>query len=100
VIALVQQAVERQDLKHVAMCSPANSYIQKMYNWNTLNAKVCSQLDCLVPRHLCEAAAKAQPMAVEQILAMFRRRFAELRSDSMSVALTSGYAAQVCRVQR
>lgn len=49
-----------------------------MYNWNTLNAKVFHKLGFAVPKNLCEAAARAQPMAVEKVLKLLRFRFAEL----------------------
>lgn len=49
-----------------------------MYNWNTLNAKVFHKLGFAVPKSLCEAAARAQPMAIEKVLKLLRFRFAEL----------------------
>eukprot|EP00892_Ulva_mutabilis_P010927 jgi/Ulvmu1/8206/UM041_0015.1 len=58
--------------------SAANSFTQKMYNWNTLNAKVFHKLGFAVPKNLCEAAARAQPMAIEKVLKLLRVRFAEL----------------------
>jgi hypothetical protein len=60
------------------MCSPANSFAQKMYNWSTLNAKVLHKLGISVPKPLCEAAARATPMAVEKILKFLRYKFSEL----------------------
>lgn len=70
-------------------CSAANSFTQKMYNWNTLNAKVFHKLGFAVPKSLCEAAARAQPMAVEKVLKLIRFRFAELMQCSQQ-------AEQVC----
>lgn len=58
--------------------SAANSFTQKMYNWNTMNAKVFHKLGFAVPKSLCEAAARAQPMAIEKVLKLLRFRFAEL----------------------
>lgn len=49
-----------------------------MYNWNTMNAKVFHKLGFAVPKSLCEAAARAQPMAIEKVLKLLRFRFAEL----------------------
>ena len=63
-------------------CSAANSYSQKMYNWNTLNAKVCSRLNFIIPKHVCDAAAKAQPMAIERILLLMRTHISELEGDA------------------
>lgn len=56
-----------------------------MYNWNTLNAKVFHKLGFAVPKGLCEAAARAQPMSIEKILKLLRFRFAELMQYSQPV---------------
>jgi CH-like domain in sperm protein len=60
------------------VCSAANSYSQKMYNWNTLNSKVCSRLNFVIPRTACDAAALAEPMAIERVLKLLRAKLEEL----------------------
>jgi hypothetical protein len=59
-----------------------------MYNWNTLNVKVCQKLGFSIPKQVCEAAAKAQPMAIEKILKLLRHTFAELSLQSEVWALS------------
>jgi hypothetical protein len=83
-------------------CSAANSYSQKMYNWNTLNAKVCSRLNFVIPKAACDAAAKAEPMAIEGVLKFVRLRIAELEGGnrlftaSQQVCNTTYHPAMYC----
>lgn len=69
--------------------SAANSFAQKMYNWNTLNAKVFSKLGFVVPKADCEATAQGQPMAIEHVLRFVRTKFAEVAENGGIAAVKS-----------
>lgn len=68
---------------------PSKRIRTKMYNWSTLNAKVLHKLGFSVPKPLCEAAARAVPMAVEKILKFLRYKFAELMEADEQQQVTS-----------
>ena len=52
--------------------SAANSMCTKMYNWNTLNAKVFKRLRFSLPQEECEACAGGTPGAIERVLKLLQ----------------------------
>jgi hypothetical protein len=82
----------------VYVCSPANAFAHKMYNWSTLNAKVLHKLGFSVPKPLCEAAARAAPMAVEKILKFLRYKFAELMEADEQLQVTPWSDPRSCDI--
>lgn len=56
--------------------SSANSLTQKMYNWNTLNARVFRKLGFTVSKPDCEEVTSAQPGAIERVLKLVRHKLA------------------------
>eukprot|EP00967_Tisochrysis_lutea_P092303 scaffold133009_cov33-Tisochrysis_lutea.AAC.1 len=55
----------------------ANSYSQKMYNWNTLNAKVFKKMGWQLRAEELEAIVNCTPMAVEKMLKQLQARLAK-----------------------
>jgi len=55
----------------------ANSYAQKMYNWNTLNAKVFKKMGWQLRQDELDNICNCQPMAVEKMLKQLQGRLAK-----------------------
>jgi len=62
----------------------ANSTQQKMYNWNTLNAKVLRKLGYNMPRDDIEAVLQCRPGAVERVLNTVQMKMARYRARGRS----------------
>ena len=75
-------------------CRPANSYASKLYNWDTLNKRVCSRLGFTIPRHLYDGASKAQPLAIERILSFVKAKIVELGEQGGLQAIVRSIALQ------
>ena len=54
----------------------ANSYAQKMYNWNTLNAKVLKKMNMHLNKDEMEALCACKPNAVERTLQTLQQKMA------------------------
>mmetsp|Transcript_19140 Transcript_19140/g.34635 ORF Transcript_19140/g.34635 Transcript_19140/m.34635 type:complete len:213 (-) Transcript_19140:311-949(-) len=61
--------------------SSANGLQQKLYNWNTLNAKVFRRLGFIISKQDCEDACNCKPGAVERILKMIKIKLAKYKED-------------------
>jgi hypothetical protein len=59
---------------------PANSMRQKLYNWDTLNARVLRKLDAALPRADVEAVCQCAPGAVERVLNSLQLKMARHRA--------------------
>lgn len=68
---------------HLHNYSAANSHTQKMYNWHTLNSKVCSRLGFVIPNKVCDDAVRAKSGAIESVLKLLRTKIAELAGEYM-----------------
>lgn len=55
----------------------ANSFAQKMYNWNTLNAKVFKKMGFQLRKDELDAIVNNQPQAVERMLKQLQAKMAE-----------------------
>ncbi|KXZ46729.1 hypothetical protein GPECTOR_41g694 [Gonium pectorale] len=62
--------------------SSANGLQQKMYNWNTLNAKVFKRLGFMVTRQDCEACCNCKPGAVERVLKLIKVKIAKFKEEN------------------
>ena len=60
---------------------PANSMRQKLYNWDTLNARVLRKLDAALPRADVEAVCQCAPGAVERVLNTLQLKMARYRAN-------------------
>ncbi|KAG2443154.1 hypothetical protein HYH02_009565 [Chlamydomonas schloesseri] len=61
--------------------SSANGLQQKMYNWNTLNAKVFKRLGFMVTKQDCEACCNCKPGAVERVLKLIKVKIAKYKEE-------------------
>jgi len=59
--------------------SSANSLSQKMYNWNTLNAKVLKRLGFSIPRQDCEDISNTKPGSIERVLKLVKFKMAKFQ---------------------
>lgn len=62
-------------------CSSANGLQQKMYNWNTLNAKVFKRLGFMATKQDCEACCNCKPGAVERVLKLIKVKIAKYKEE-------------------
>ncbi|GLC38194.1 hypothetical protein PLESTM_000697100 [Pleodorina starrii] len=62
--------------------SSANGLQQKMYNWNTLNAKVFKRLGFVVLKQDCEACCNCKPGAVERVLKLIKVKIAKFKEEN------------------
>lgn len=58
-------------------CSAANGFTQKMYNWNTLNAKVLSKLGFQLAKNDIEGVSRSAPLAAECVLNCLRLKLGD-----------------------
>jgi len=56
---------------------PANSYAQKMYNWNTLNTRVFKKMGWQLNKEELEGLVNCQPQAVERTLLKLQQQMAK-----------------------
>mmetsp|Transcript_27967 Transcript_27967/g.69476 ORF Transcript_27967/g.69476 Transcript_27967/m.69476 type:complete len:233 (-) Transcript_27967:491-1189(-) len=68
----------------------ANSYTQKMYNWNTLNLKVFKRLSFQLSKDELDALCNCQPQAVERTLKKIQMHMARYGARKSSGANDSG----------
>ncbi len=61
--------------------SSANGIQQKMYNWNTLNAKVFKRIGFMVTKQDCEACCNCKPGAVERVLKLMKVKIAKFKEE-------------------
>lgn len=59
--------------------SSANSLSQKMYNWNTLNARVLKRLGFTIPKQDCEDISNTKPGAIERVLKLVKFKMAKFQ---------------------
>ncbi|GFR47034.1 hypothetical protein Agub_g8719 [Astrephomene gubernaculifera] len=62
--------------------SSANGLQQKMYNWNTLNAKVFKRLGFVVTKQDCEACCNCKPGAVERVLKLVKVKITKYKEEN------------------
>ncbi|GLI60970.1 hypothetical protein VaNZ11_003224 [Volvox africanus] len=62
--------------------SSANGLQQKMYNWNTMNAKVFKRLGFMVSKQDCEACCNCKPGAVERVLKLIKVKIAKFKEEN------------------
>ncbi|CAD7972241.1 unnamed protein product [Amoebophrya sp. A25] len=77
--------------------SAANSYAQKMYNWNTMNKKVLKKLGFQLHPSDIEDVIKAVPGAVEKVLVLMQHymaRYKRQQEQGESVAGTPAASAR------
>lgn len=55
---------------------------QKLYNWNTLNAKVFRKLGFIVAKQDCEAVSNCVPGAVERVLKLVKVKLSKYKDES------------------
>ncbi|KAJ8014024.1 hypothetical protein DPEC_G00035950 [Dallia pectoralis] len=67
--------------------SPANSTVQKLNNWGTLNRKVFTKLNVLVPEETVKRIVMSTAGAVEPVLCLLRERIDEKRRQRNEDAL-------------
>ncbi|XP_046839251.1 sperm flagellar protein 1-like [Xenia sp. Carnegie-2017] len=67
--------------------SPANSVTQKKENWNTLQRKVLSRLDCKVSEGLVDSICKSQSGAIEMFLINLRDKIDKYDGRRKAAAL-------------
>lgn len=69
--------------------SSANSYTQKMYNWNTLNQKVLKKLGYQIHQQDLDDVIKAAPGAVERVLSVLQEKVSQAANRQLKVAMPS-----------
>mmetsp|Transcript_43110 Transcript_43110/g.71665 ORF Transcript_43110/g.71665 Transcript_43110/m.71665 type:complete len:228 (+) Transcript_43110:104-787(+) len=67
----------------------ANSYAQKMYNWNTFNAKVCKKMGFQLSKEELDALVNCQHQAVERTLKNLQQRMAKYGAKRAEAAATA-----------
>jgi len=72
---------------------PANSLKQKVYNLETLNAKVLKKLGFSIPRNIVEDIVNCKPGAVESVLNTLQYKMAKYR-EKKSIQVQSGVVAE------
>ncbi|KAG2497415.1 hypothetical protein HYH03_004570 [Edaphochlamys debaryana] len=70
--------------------SSANGLQQKMYNWNTLNAKVFKRLGFMVTKQDSEACCNCKPGAVERVLKLIKVKIAKFKEDNGEASPLAG----------
>ncbi|CAN0015957.1 unnamed protein product, partial [Phaeothamnion confervicola] len=73
---------------------PANSVIQKLYNWNTLNEKVLRRLGYELSKADMEAVVQCVPQAVERLLYVLQFKMARHRAKLRDARTNEGGAGQ------
>ncbi|PNH06963.1 Sperm flagellar protein 1 [Tetrabaena socialis] len=62
--------------------SSANGLQQKLYNWNTLNAKVFKRLGFMVTKQDSEACCHCKPGAVERVLKLIKVKITKYKEEN------------------
>mmetsp|Transcript_22849 Transcript_22849/g.37609 ORF Transcript_22849/g.37609 Transcript_22849/m.37609 type:complete len:238 (-) Transcript_22849:650-1363(-) len=62
--------------------SAANSLVQKLYNWNTMNQKVLKRLGMTMSKEEIEAVCNCSPGAIEQVLKQLQYKLANYGNKS------------------
>eukprot|EP00933_Yihiella_yeosuensis_P019477 TRINITY_DN15772_c0_g1_i2.p1 TRINITY_DN15772_c0_g1~~TRINITY_DN15772_c0_g1_i2.p1 ORF type:complete len:241 (+),score=62.94 TRINITY_DN15772_c0_g1_i2:118-840(+) len=65
--------------------SAANSNTQKMYNWNTLNAKVLKKLGYQIHQQDIDETTKAHPGTVERVLKQLQYKIQQAQAGGLKV---------------
>ncbi|KAL3702267.1 hypothetical protein R1sor_020289 [Riccia sorocarpa] len=65
--------------------SAANSFAQKVYNWNTLNVKVFRRLNFSLRKEDIESVANCEPQMIERILKLLKYKMAKYKPNGLKV---------------